>query len=266
MPDKLTILVLGAHPDDAELHMGGTLSRYRRLGHHVKIVSATNGAAGHHQLSGPVLIERRRRELAASTAIIGAESEVWEFPDGALLPSLELREQIITEIRRLKPDLIFTHRPNDYHPDHRAVGIAVQDASYLVTVPPVVPAVPALRNDAVVVYMNDTFTKPYPFQPDVIVDVTTEIDTIIEMAHCHTSQVYEWLPYNRSVDDVPTSEDQRKVWLRSVIEARWTEWTNRFINELPPGRSDTISFLEAFEISEYAAPMNADTKRRLFPF
>ena len=180
MPDKLTILVLGAHPDDAELHMGGTLSRYRRLGHHVKIVSATNGAAGHHQLSGPVLIERRRRELAASTAIIGADSEVWDFPDGALLPSLELREQIITEIRRLKPDLIFTHRPNDYHPDHRYTSQLVCDAAYLVTVPPVVPDVPHLRDNPVFAYLSDNFQRPCPFAPDVVVDIEPVIETAVD--------------------------------------------------------------------------------------
>ena len=86
----------------------------------------------------------RRRESLAAAAVIGATYDVWKYPDGMLQPTLEVRERLIREIRSFNPDLVLTHRPNDYHPDHRAVGQAVQDASYMVTVPLVAAGCPGI--------------------------------------------------------------------------------------------------------------------------
>lgn len=270
--DKLRVLVLGAHPDDAEIHMGGTLARYRELGHAVKVISVTNGESGHHLTWGPELVARRKKELAASLGIIGATAEVWEFADGTLTPSLEVREKIIREIRTYKPDVLFTHRTNDYHPDHRAVGQAVQDASYMVTVPAVASDTPALVKDCIVAYMRDHFTKPTPLQADVVVDVTDQMETIFDMAHQHTSQVYEWLAYNRGVPEgeVPKEDGARRAWLRGRFEYLWTEFADKYRKELVETygaeRGGAIKYAEGFEISEYAAGMGEDQKRRLFPF
>ena len=148
----LRLLILGAHPDDAEFHCGGLISIYRQLGHEVKIVSVTNGAAGHHQRSADELSRIRRQEAGAVAERIGASYDVWEFPDGELQPTLEVRRRIIREIRTFAPNLVLTHRTNDYHPDHRAVGQAVQDASFTVTVPLIVPDTAALRRDPVVTF------------------------------------------------------------------------------------------------------------------
>ena len=68
----LRILIIGAHPDDADYHAGGTAALYRAAGHAVKMVSLTNGNAGHHLHPGPELARRRRAEAAASGAVIGA--------------------------------------------------------------------------------------------------------------------------------------------------------------------------------------------------
>ncbi len=136
---SLRLLVIGAHPDDADIGAGGLAVIFRRLGHVVKFVSVTNGAVGHHQMSGQPLVARRRAEAQAAGEIIGAEYEVWDYPDGQLLPTLEARKQVIRLIRQFSPDLLLTHRPNDYHPDHRYTSQLVQDAAYLVTVPNICP-------------------------------------------------------------------------------------------------------------------------------
>ncbi|MCY2966071.1 MAG: PIG-L family deacetylase, partial [Planctomycetota bacterium] len=172
--EPLRLLILGAHPDDAEYHAGGLAIKYRRAGHVVKLVSATDGGAGHYALSGTELSMIRKREAERSAASIGAISELWRFPDGRLEPTLELRERVIREIRTFRPDLVLTHRTCDYHPDHRAIGQAVQDASYMVTVPSICPDTPILRRDPVVAMMNDRFTRPVPMRPDVVIDVTDE--------------------------------------------------------------------------------------------
>src|SRR5687768_8092788 len=98
MTDPLRLLILCAHPDDAELLAGGLATIYRRAGHVVKMVSVTDGAAGHHQMSGPELAQRRRAEATAAGKVIGAEYVTWDFPDGSLVPSIEVRQQIIREI------------------------------------------------------------------------------------------------------------------------------------------------------------------------
>src|SRR3954454_18203415 len=106
MPGRpLRLLIIGAHPDDADYHAGGTAALYRLAGHVVKMVSLTNGDAGHHQLRGPALAQRRRRAAAAAGAVIGASYEVLGASDGELLPTLDNRRQVIRLLRTFRPDL-----------------------------------------------------------------------------------------------------------------------------------------------------------------
>ena len=218
MHDPLRLLILGAHPDDAEFHAGGLATLYRSLGHVVRFVSVTNGDAGHHQISGSALADRRRAEADAAAAIIGADCEVWRHADGRLEPTLDVRWQVIAELRRFTPDLVLTHRTDDYHPDHRAVGHAVRDASYLVTVPALVPEVPALKRDPVVAYLPDRFTRPNSLRGDVVLDVGEQVDSIVAMLACHASQVFEWLPYNRGIlEQVPAGDRERRAWPARLV-------------------------------------------------
>ena len=171
MSEPLRLLVIGAHPDDAEYKAGGLAALYRDLGHEVRFVSVTNGDAGHHELSGLALAARRRAEAEAAAATLGLRYDVWEHSDGRLELSLARREQVIRLIRSYDPDLVLTHRPNDYHPDHRVTSQLVQDAAYLLTVPAICPDVAHLRRDPVIAYLSDDFTRPYPFEPTVVIDV-----------------------------------------------------------------------------------------------
>lgn len=98
------LLILGAHPDDAEYSAGGLAALYRSLGHVVRMVSATNGEAGHHKIYGPKLVERRKLEAAdQGPAVIGAEHEVGAERDGRLWNTEELRERLIRAIRLFSP-------------------------------------------------------------------------------------------------------------------------------------------------------------------
>ncbi len=271
MPDPLRLLILGAHPDDADYHAGGLAAMYRRAGHVVRMISVTNGESGHYRISGRELADIRRAEARAAGAVIGAEYVVWDWPDGRLQATIEVRERIIREIRTFRPDLVLTHRPNDYHPDHRAVGQAVQDASYLVTVPPICPDAPALRRDPVVGYLPDLFTRPAPLRPDVVIDVTAEMETIVRMLAAHRSQFYDWIPYNENrLEEVPQGEKARFVWLRGWYEQKLRPLAERYRGELiayyGPERGGNIEFCEVFEISEYAAPLDSSARQRLFWF
>lgn len=267
----LKLLILGAHPDDAEYHAGGLASMYRKLGHAVRMVSATDGSAGHHLKSRAEMAAIRRQEAAAAAQVIGAEYVVWELPDGQLLPDLTLRWRVIREIRQFAPDLVLTHRPYDYHPDHRAIGQAVQDASFLVTVPHLVPDVPALRRDPVVAYLPDLFTRPTPLQADVVLDITECLDTVTQMLACHRSQCFEWLPYLAGAEDqVPQDPAEQHAWLRTwycrQIRPRAERFRRELIATYGPERGSRIEFAEAYEISQYASPLDAAARERLFPF
>jgi LmbE family N-acetylglucosaminyl deacetylase len=267
----LRILVLGAHPDDADYKAGGTAARWRRLGHEVKLVSVTNGGAGHHILCGEALVARRRAEVQAAAAVIGATYEVLDHPDGGLLPTLEARHQLIHLIRGFKPDLILTHRPNDYHPDHRYTAVLVQDAAYLLTVPAICPDTPHLERDPVILYFSDDFKKPAPFSADVVVDIGTEMDTLVNMLHCHASQFYEWLPYNGDyASHIPDGEATRREWLKAWLQRRLLPLANhhrdRVVQTYGIEQGYQIEYIEAFEISEYGSPLDDAARARLFPF
>src|SRR5262249_39746372 len=152
--EPLRILVIGAHPDDADIKAGGTSAKWCALGHVVRLVSLTNGQAGHQSMYGPPLADRRRAEAQAAGAVIGASYEVLDHPDGQLDDRLESRHEVIRLVRTFRPDLILTHRSTDYHPDHRFAGLLVQDASYLLTVPAICPDVPHLASCPVILYFS----------------------------------------------------------------------------------------------------------------
>ncbi|MCI0681107.1 MAG: PIG-L family deacetylase [Gemmataceae bacterium] len=272
MPDRpLRLLIIGAHPDDADYAAGGTAALYRAHGHVVRMVSLTNGDAGHHQIAGPELARRRSAEAAAAGAVIGAEYQVFPNHDGELLPTLDNRAQVIRLIRTFDPDLVLTHRLNDYHPDHRYTSQLVQDAAYMVTVPAVVPGVRHLARNPVIAYLPDHFQKPYPLQADVAVDVGPVLDQIVSMLCCHVSQFFEWLPYNAGVaHEVPAGARNRRAWLEGQIRARLRQQADRFRDVLArqygPEHGGRVECAEAFEGCEYGSPLDAAARRRLFPF
>ncbi len=271
MTEKLRILVIGAHPDDCDIYAGGVATLYRQGGHDVRFVSVTNGESGHHTLSGAELTSIRTAEAQAAGKLLGIQYDVLDFRDGYLQSTLEARFAIIRIIREYQPDLVLTHRPNDYHPDHRAVSQIVCDASYMVTVPPIVPEIPALRKDPVVAYLCDHFTRPYPFSPRVVVDIEPVLDSIIGLLDCHVSQFYEWLPYNQQIEnDVPTDAAKRKEWLKQwylqTIAFRAEQHKELIKATYGTKQGENIKYIEAFEPCEYGSPLSDDAVARLFPF
>jgi N-acetylglucosamine malate deacetylase 1 len=257
------VLVLGAHPDDAEFFAGGLLARHAAAGSSIKLVSVTNGQSGHQSMPSNELILRRKGEAARAGQVIGADYVTWDFPDGSLQATLDVRHAIIREIRSFEPDLVLTHRTVDYHPDHRAVGQAVQDASYMVLVPKIVPEIAPPNREPIIAYMTDLFTRPSPLRTDAILDVSSQFPQILAMLNCHESQFYEWMPWiDRDASTIPSKPNERLAWLEQWyvektklrIDAFWKK-------EFGP----TPKIVEAYEISEYAGRPTDDMLERLFP-
>jgi len=267
----LHILAIGAHPDDCDLAAGGVAALYVRQGHRVKFLSLTNGDAGHHQMGGAELARRRWAETRAVAAVLGIEYDVLDIHDGELMPTLENRREVIRRIREFGPDLILTHRPNDYHPDHRYTSLLVQDACYMVTVPGTVALTPHVAINPAVCYFSDRFQRPYPFKADVVVGIDDVVELKVDAAHCHTSQVYEWLPYNGGyLDQVPQDEAARRAWLRERLLAQprndAEQHRARLIELYGEEKGRAIRHAEAFEIGEYGSPIPSDRIPQLFPF
>src|SRR4029078_9062006 len=188
---KLRVICFGAHPDDCELKAGGTAAMWAAKGHHVKFVSVTNGDIGHWREAGGPAATRRKKEVEEASKLLGTTVEVMDNHDGELMPTLENRRTIIRLIRDWKADIVLGHRPNDYHPDHRAVGQLVQDASYMVTVPFFAPDTPPLSRNPVFLSYEDDFTRPNPFRADIIVAIDDVLEKKLAAVEALPSQFYE---------------------------------------------------------------------------
>jgi LmbE family N-acetylglucosaminyl deacetylase len=268
--ERRRLLIVGAHPDDADIRAGGVAALAAQRGDEVLMVSLTNGDAGHHEMGGAPLAWRRRQEAAQAGACLGARYITQDHHDGELQPTLALRREVVRLIRQFAPQLILGPRPWDYHPDHRAAGELLIDALYMTTVPNFCSDAPHLRHMPVLAYVYDGFERPCPFAPDVLVDIDSVMPRKLDALACHASQVYEWLPYNReALDEVPTDPAERRQWLGSWYEQRFSGQAERYrqllIARYGPERGRAVRFAEAFEVSEYGATPSPEERDALWP-
>ncbi len=269
---SLGLLVIGAHPDDPDIRAGGLACASAAAGHDVRFVSMTDGRGGHHEDHGDGLVARRREEVAAAAEVAGIGYRVLDTPDGRLRPTLERREELIRLIREVGPDVVFTHRTNDYHPDHRYTAQLVRDAAYTVTVPNVCPETPPLETNPTFASLLDTFERPYPFDPELFVPVGEgALTRKYDMLDCHESQMYEWLPYNKGdLESVPNDPEARREWLETdpipgLREMRGAadRFRDRLIERFGESRGREIEYVEAFEVSEYGSDLSPEVEAEL---
>ena len=286
--DFMKILMIGAHQDDNEFRCGGLASKYVKMGYDVRFLSLCNGCGGHHVMTPEETTAKRAKESANVAKLLGVTYHVWDIDDCNIVPDLATRKRLIRYIREYCPDMIITHRPNDYHADHRAAGQLVQDASYLLTVPHECPEVPAMRFMPVIMYNEDNFKYP-PFSGDIVIDLNDEIDTKLKIADLNDSQVYEWLPYTYgTLDEVPEDKAERFEWLKGmniteettdeeILSSKSHGWAvtfaktaARFRKELiakyGEERGSKVRYAEAYEICEYGEPLTDEMRKLLFDF
>lgn len=266
--NKLRIIVIGAHPDDPE-KVGGTVNKWAQLGHDVLLVSLTNGDAGHQTYSRKQLAKIRREEARRAGEVIGARYITLDNHDGQLMPTYKNRLQVIRLIREHRADLVIFPRPYDYHPDHRYTGTLVLDAAYMVTVPKILPEVPHLEKNPVFLFMSDGFVHPEPFEPDVCVDIDDVIEKKIDMYHQHTSQMYEWLPFNRgNLNEVPETDAERREWLGKTRKSgsNAAPYRDKLIEQFGEERGKAIRYCEAFQDSGYGTRLTKENLTHYFPF
>ena len=266
--EPLHIIVFGAHPDDCDMNTGGIAVLFTQLGHKVKFVSLTNGNKGHHIMQPDELAARRKRELQESGRILGIEYINLDNNDGELLPTLENRFAVIKLICDWDADIVITHRPNDYHPDHRNTSVVVQDAAYMVGVPLMVPDGKPLRKTPLFLYMPDRFQKPTPFSPDIVIDITAVARKKAEAITAHESQVFEWLPWigGRETESGADPVERRNNYIeRSAGRSNIDRFREAALNWYSPEQLQNIRIVEAFEICEYGSRPDKEKIKQLFP-
>jgi len=261
------IIMIGAHPDDCDGDGGGTAILLASMGHAVKFVSVTNGDAGHQAQGGGALAKRRMAEAKEAGKRFGVTYDVLDNHDGELLPSLEVRLQVIRKIREWNADVVIAPRPNDYHPDHRYTGVLVQDAAYMVTVPNVAPDVKPLVKNPVFLYFEDRFQRPNPFRPDIAVDITGIIDRKVNALAAHESQYFEWLPWiGGYYDEVPKDRTQWQGWLLKRQEREISPAIRKSLEQwYGADKAAKVKYVEAFEICEYGKQPSEEDIKKIFP-
>jgi N-acetylglucosamine malate deacetylase 1 len=203
-----TVLAVGAHPDDIEILCGGTLAKYAKQGVKVSMAVATDGSAGHMLIPPEELAEIRHQEARASSQWIGADLFWLGIEDERIFEDLDTRMLFVELIRKAKPDLILTHAPNDYHPDHRVVSRLVFDASFASGLKNIITESPYHPGVQPIIYF-DTITGA-DFLPTEFVDISETYETKQIMLHCFESQL-KWLKDHDNVDFLNMVEVQTRA-------------------------------------------------------
>ena len=270
--NPLRIIAFGAHPDDCEVKASGVAAMWAAQGHQVKFVSVTNGDIGHYEMAGGPLANVRRAEVEECGRLLGlASSVVLDNHDGELMPTLENRKKIARLIRDWQADIVLTHRPNDYHPDHRYTAILVQDAAFMVTVPYFTPDTPRVTENPVFLYYSDRFQKPATFEADIVVGIDGVGGQKYACMAALRSQFSDWNAWLGGYhDEVPKEEDARKAYIAERFQARDAavadRWRDLLVSYYGDERGSAIRFAEAFEVSEYGSQPTQEQLKALFPF
>ena len=184
----MNIFCVVAHPDDAEILCAGTLIRFAESGHTVTLAIFTDGSLGDAVVQPENLKAIRKQEAEEAAEIMGVKLLWGGVLDEHVFPNQEQRRIMIDLLRESDPDIILTHSPNDYHPDHRYVGQLVFD-SYFQKGLPHIPdqARAACRFGKAQLYYMDNLGG-IGFLPTEYVDITSVLEKKKAALACHRSQ------------------------------------------------------------------------------
>jgi LmbE family N-acetylglucosaminyl deacetylase len=192
-------MVIMAHPDDAEFTVAGTVAKWAQAGCEVIYVLCTSGNAGTHEpgMTREKIATIREDEQSAACRVLGAKQVVFlRHDDGTLQPTLELRQDLVRQIRRWKPEAVIAPDPtamfygDDYinHPDHRAAGQAAIDAVSPAAAMPLLWPEDGEPHRVRSIYVSSAE------KPNVWIDISGTVEQKIEALRQHKSQLGDWDP------------------------------------------------------------------------
>jgi bacillithiol biosynthesis deacetylase BshB1 len=224
--ETLDLLIFGAHPDDAEIGMGGTIAKHAAAGYRVGICDLTQA-----EMSSNGTVETRRAEAEAASRVLNLTVRTnLGLPDRGLFMIPEYIESIAMEIRRWRPRLVFAPYWEDRHPDHIACSRLVQEAVFNAKLRRYKPEIPAHTVEETLFYfINDVF------EPDLLVDVTEVYERKSEALKAYASQFESPAASNEAV---PTPLNQgylERVEARDRLlgQKRAVGYAEGFVSKLP---------------------------------
>ncbi|MBR3933691.1 MAG: PIG-L family deacetylase [Clostridia bacterium] len=189
----MNILAIGAHPDDIEESCGGTLAKYAKMGHKVFTATATNGNVGSSTLSMEEIAKIRKEEARRAAAHIGAEYICLDYDDEMFFESREARLAFINLVRYCKADIILTHNPEDYNPDHELTSKIINDIAVMIPVAKIETKAKPYDKIPIIAYFEPV--NGLGFVPTEYVDITDVIEIKKAMCYEHQSQI-SWMQDN----------------------------------------------------------------------
>lgn len=183
---KLDILIFAAHPDDAELSMGGTISSLTSRGFKIGIIDMTAGELG---TRGSKKIRAQESKLAAEILKITVRENL-KIKDGSIYESDFTRKKVVEKIRKYKPEFIFAPYFNDRHPDHISASKIVKSAMFFAGVAKVKTfdkknEQKHFRPKKLFYYMQS-----YPFEPTFVIDISEHFETKMKSVFAYKTQFY----------------------------------------------------------------------------
>jgi LmbE family N-acetylglucosaminyl deacetylase len=198
------ILAFHAHPDDIETLAAGTLALLAANGHRITIATMTAGDCGAIDTSREETARIRKGEAAKAAAMIGADYRCAGIPDLAVFNDDPTRRAATELLRAVRPDIVITGSPADYHPDHEATSILVRDACFASTVKNYATGPSAPLAQIPHLYFMDPIEgrdrDGKRVTPDFAVDITAHLDVKRAMLNCHESQ-HRWVDQQHGVSD-----------------------------------------------------------------
>lgn len=177
--DKLDILVFGAHPDDAEIGMGGTILKHTQAGYKVGICDLTKA-----EMSSNGTVELRQQEAAAASTVLGLSARTClGLPDRGLKLEREQIDLIVNQIRKYRPRIVFAPYWEDRHPDHIMCSKMVDEAIFNAKLRKYMPSEPAWQvEQCIYYYINDVHA------PTIAIDISEQQKQKEQALRCYASQ------------------------------------------------------------------------------
>jgi bacillithiol biosynthesis deacetylase BshB1 len=206
-----SIVVVGPHPDDQELGMGGTIARLARQGHAVHLIDMTNG-----EPTPFGSVETRAREAAEAAKVLGVSRTLLGLPNRQVTHNLESRHRLAALYRVHRPNVIFVPFPIDAHPDHVAVTRIAEDARFDAKLTKTdIPGDPWYPKRIIYYYCTHLRMN---FVPTFCIDVTAEIDQKMQSLACYQSQFTK-----NAAGDVPGDVKTVAAYFGTRIGTRYAE-------------------------------------------
>jgi LmbE family N-acetylglucosaminyl deacetylase len=206
----MNILAIGAHPDDIETSCGGTLAKYAAQGHKIFTATATNGNVGSATLSMEEIAKIRKEEARKAAAVIGAEYVCLDYDDEMFFEDKNARLAFIDLVRYCKADIILTHNPEDYNPDHELTSKIINDIAVMIPVAKIQTRNKPYDKIPIIAYFEPV--NGLGFVPTEYVDISDYFDKKMEMCYAHQSQI-AWMSdnYKETMADKDFFADYRTI-------------------------------------------------------